>query len=365
MIYILAFLWVFGILVLSHELGHFLVAKLTGVKVLKFSVGFGSKLIGKKVGETEYQISAFPLGGYVKLFGFNPEEKIVEKERKKAFRYQPIRKRMPIIVAGSLSNFILGILLFSIVYSVGTREIAPVVGEVIKGSPAQEAGIRPGDVILKMNDTEIAKWLDIPSIVHESEGRTLQLVLKRGVETITTRVTPRAATVKNIFNQEIKTYQLGISASDQFVRYSEPIPEAIGKSFYRSWFIAKVTVISIVKMIQRAVPAEENVGGPYTIGKMAGQVAQVGFIELVRLTAVLSISIGLINLFPIPILDGGYLLLLAVEGIRRKPLSKKQIQVIQFIGYLIIMLLISFVLYIEFKRELFPDFIKFFQQITK
>jgi regulator of sigma E protease len=365
MIYILAFAWLFGMLVFFHELGHFLVAKLSGVKVLTFSLGFGPKLIGKQIGETEYRISALPLGGYVKLYGENPQEKVAKKEEKRAMRHQPLRNRMAITVAGSLANFILGIFLFTIVYSVGTHELAPVVGEIMDGSPAQEAGVRSGDVIVKIDDKAITLWNDIPLVVHESEGKELQLTLKRGEDTINTTVTPRVATAQNIFGKKTQTYQLGIYQSGQLVLYKEPIYKAFGNSFYRAWFIMKTTVIAIVKMIQGTVSAEENVGGPYTIAKMAGKTAQLGFSKLVLLTAIVSVSVGLINLFPIPVLDGGHLFVLAVEGIRRRPLTNRQTQIIWQIGWLMIMLLIAFVLYIEFKREVIPDIMKLFQQGTQ
>lgn len=353
MIYILAFLWVLGILIFIHEFGHFLVAKLVGVKVLKFSLGFGPKLIGTQIGETEYQISAFPLGGYVKPLGDNPREKVRKDEKARAFIHQPVPKRMAIILAGPLANFLLAIVIFCLLYSVmGIPQSPPLVGKVVDGSPAQKAGIQSGDLIVQVDEVKIAQWADLPPVITKSQGRNLQLIVRRGEKVIPLRVTPQAATAKNIFGEEIKTYQIGIIASGEFVLKRVPVYSAVGTAFSQTWFITKLTVVSIVKVIQRVIPAKQALGGPILIAQMAGKQAQEGFLSLIFFTAIISINLGIINLFPIPILDGGHLLFLTIESIIGRPLSVKKLELAQQIGLIIIVLLMAFIFYNDIMRIL-------------
>jgi regulator of sigma E protease len=353
MIYILAFLWVLGILIFIHEFGHFLVAKLVGVKVLKFSLGFGPKLIGTQIGETEYQISAFPLGGYVKPLGDNPREKVRKDEKARAFIHQPVPKRMAIILAGPLANFLLAIVIFCLLYSVmGIPQSPPLVGKVVDGSPAQKAGIQSGDLIVQVDEVKIAQWADLPPVITKSQGRNLQLIVRRGEKVIPLRVAPQAATAKNIFGEEIKTYQIGIIASGEFVLKRVPVYSAVGTAFSQTWFITKLTVVSIVKVIQRVIPAKQALGGPILIAQMAGKQAQEGFLSLIFFTAIISINLGIINLFPIPILDGGHLLFLTIESIIGRPLSVKKLELAQQIGLIIIVLLMAFIFYNDIMRIL-------------
>jgi regulator of sigma E protease len=353
MIYIVAFLWVLGILIFIHEFGHFLVAKLTGVKVLKFSLGFGPKLVGTKIGETEYQISAFPLGGYVKPLGDNPREKVRKQEKARAFIHQPVPKRMAIILAGPLANFLLAIVIFCLLYIVmGIPQSPPLVGKVVDGSPAQKAGIQSGDLIIQVDEVKIAQWADLPPVITKSKGRNLQLIVRRGKAAIPLRVTPQAATAKNIFGEEIKAYQIGIIASGEFVLKRVPVYSAIGMAFSQTWFVTKLTVVSIVKVIQRVIPAKQALGGPILIAQMAGKQAQEGFLSLIFFTAIISINLGIINLFPIPILDGGHLLFLTIESIIGRPLSVKKLELAQQIGLIIIVLLMAFIFYNDIMRIL-------------
>jgi regulator of sigma E protease len=353
MIYVLAFLWVLGILIFIHEFGHFLVAKLVGVKVLTFSLGFGPKLLGTKIGETEYQISALPLGGYVKPLGDNPRDKVPKEEQARAFIHQPVPKRMAIILAGPLANFLLAIVIFCLLYSImGIPQSPALVGKVVQGSPAQKAGIQSGDLILQVDKVKIAQWADLPSVIAKSKGRNLQLIVRRGKKVIPLRVTPQTATVKNIFGEEIKTYQIGIMASGEFVLKRVPVYSAIGMAFSQTWLVTKLTVISIVKVIERVIPAKQALGGPIMIAQMAGRQAQEGFLSLIFFTAIISINLGIINLFPIPILDGGHLLFLTLESIIGRPLSVKKLELAQQIGLIIIILLMAFIFYNDIMRIL-------------
>ena len=201
MIYILAIAFVLGILIFVHELGHFLVAKLSGVMVLKFSLGFGPKLIGKRIGDTDYMISAFPLGGYVKLFGDNPREKVAKKEERSSFLHQSVPKRMAIVAAGPLANFFLAVFIFSLLLWIGVPQPSSVVGGVSEGTPAHQVGIQPGDKIVQVNDNKITYWSDLLVSIPKSEGRELQMTIQRGKKIFTVGITPRAVTVQNIFGE--------------------------------------------------------------------------------------------------------------------------------------------------------------------
>jgi regulator of sigma E protease len=352
MIYIVALAFVLGILIFVHELGHFLVAKIAGVKVLKFSLGFGPKLIGKKIGDTEYMISAFPLGGYVKLLGDNPREKIAKSDEKRSFLQQPVRKRMAIVAAGPLANLLLAVFFFSLLFSVGIPQVPPIVGTVVDGFPAQKAGIQPGDVITRVDDEEMTQWLDLPGAISQSEGKEIKLTIKRREETISIKVTPRAIMGKNIFGEEVQTYQIGIAAADEFIIKREPVYKAAVMGFSQTWFVIKLTAVSVAKVIQRVVPAKKALGGPILIAQLAGQQAQQGFLNLLFFTAVLSINLCLINLFPIPILDGGHLLFMTIEAIIGRPLSVKKLELAQQIGLIIIILLMAFIFYNDIMRLL-------------
>jgi regulator of sigma E protease len=364
---ILAIIWVIGILVFIHELGHFLVAKLSGVKVLTFSLGFGPKLIGKRIGETEYRISALPLGGYVRPLGDNPREKVPKGEEKRAFLQQSVTKRMAIAAAGPLANFFLAVLIYSLVFSIGIPipVNTPVVGEVAAGFPAQKAGVQPGDVILKVDEEEITQWVDLPSIIPKSEGKEIQLTIKRGKEVITIRVTPRTVIEKNDFSgEEVKTYQIGIAPTKEIKR--EPVYRSIGLGFYQTWYITKETIVFVVKIITGKEKVKKAIGGPILIGKIVAMQAHEGFLNLLLITAFISINLGILNLFPIPILDGGHLLFLTIEAIRRRPLSVRKMEVIQQIGLMVILLLMIYVVFNDLERVGFMKFImKFFSPGAK
>jgi regulator of sigma E protease len=224
----------------------------------------------------------------------------------------------------------------------------------VDGSPAQKAGIQSGDLILQVDEVKIVQWADLPPIIAKSKGRHLPLIVKRGQKVISVRVTPQAATAKNIFGEAIKTYQIGIIASGEFVLKRVPVYSAAGMAFSQTWFVTKLTVVSIVKVIQRVIPAKQALGGPILIAQMAGKQAQEGFLSLIFFTAILSINLGIINLFPIPILDGGHLLFLTLESIIGRPLSVKKLELAQQIGLIILVLLMAFIFYNDIMR-IFPQ----------
>lgn len=357
---VIATIVVLGILIFVHELGHFILSKKMGVKVLKFSLGFGPKLIGKKIGETEYQIAIFPLGGFVKPLGEDPHEEISEEERPRSYWAQPIWKRALIIGAGPFFNFFLAIVIFSVINIIVGVPLPPSsrIGEVSPGLPAESAGLKSGDWVLSVDGEEVTRWDDLSKIIRSSKGKDLLLKIKRNDEILEIKVTPKPTVQKNLFGEEIQTFVIGITPFNEVaVQKVNPL-RAIGSGMLQTWQGIQVMVIGIVKIIQRVIPAKE-VGSLIMIGKLAGEQAQKGIIELAFFTAIISINLGLINLFPVPILDGGHFLFLLLEAILRKPLSIKKMEIAQQIGFIFLIFLMLFAFYNDLIRYVFPGGFKF------
>jgi len=349
---------VLGILVFVHELGHFLLAKKLGVGILKFSLGFGPKLIGRKIGETEYQIAVFPLGGFVKPLGEDPKEEIKEEDRHRSLSAQPIWKRALIVGAGPFFNFFLAAVIFSTINLFGIPYYPAKIGEVSPGLPAEQAGLKKGDVILSIDGEEVTKWDDLSQIIRNSEGKELSLKLKRDNEILEIKVTPKSSTQKNLFGEEVNVFVIGITPFDEILVEKAGPFKAVGKGLSQTWFGIKLTVVSIIKLIERVIPAK-TIGGPILIAQMAGEQAKRGLLSLALFMAILSINLGVINLFPIPILDGGHFLFLSLEAILRKPISIKKMEIAQQVGLIFIILLMLFAFYNDFIRIISPGGFKF------
>lgn len=350
---ILSTVIVLGILVFAHELGHFLLAKRLGVGVLKFSLGFGPRLIGKKIGETEYQIAAVPLGGFVKLIGENPEEKVNEGDLARSFSAQPGWKRALIIGAGPFFNFFLAVVLFFAINLFGIPFIPSRVGEISPDLPAERAGLKKGDLILSIDGEKVSKWDDLSRIIRSSEGKDLSIHVKRGDTVLELKVAPQPSKTKNMFGEEISIFMIGITPPEEVLIEKVNPLVALGKGFVQTWQGIRLTVVSIVKLIQGKIPAK-TIGGPILIGQLAGEQARRGILSLALFTAILSINLGLINLFPIPILDGGHFLFLGLEAVLRKPLSIKKMEIAQQIGLILIILLMLFAFYNDLIRIFSP-----------
>jgi len=344
---------VLGILVFAHELGHFLLAKKLGVGVLTFSLGFGPKLIGRKIGETQYQISAVPLGGFVKLIGENPEEEVKEEDRYRSFSTQPIWKRSLIIGAGPLFNFFLAVVLFSTINLFGIPFFPSKIGELSPGLPAEKAGLKKGDVVLSVDGEDVSKWDDLSKIIRSSKGKSLTIKVKREGEILEMTVTPQASKIKNLFGEEVSVFMIGITPSEDVVVQKVGPLTAIGNGFFQTWQGIKLTVVGIVKLIQRVIPAK-TIGGPILIAQLAGEQAKRGLLSFALFMAILSINLGVINLFPIPILDGGHFLFLGLEAILRRPISIKKMEMAQQIGLIFIILLMLFAFYNDLIRIFSP-----------
>jgi len=348
--YIIPFIVVLGILITFHEFGHFLLAKSFKVMVLKFSLGFGPKLIGKRIGETEYVISAFPLGGYVKMLGESDEDEVSPQQAHRSFSHQPAINRIAIAAAGPAFNFLLAFLLFAGLYLIsGYPTMAPEVGQVRANSPADEAGLLKGDVIEYIDGKKIDEWNDIKRFIEKSSGHGLAVVAKRGDERIATTVFPEEETIKNLFGEEIRSPLIGIVASGTIAKLRLTPFKAIQRGAEKTWEVTALTILTVVKLVQGVVPLK-TVGGPILIGQLTGDIARENLTYLLPFMAVISINLAILNLIPVPVLDGGMILFLLIELIIRKPISIKKREMAQKIGFFLLLVLMAFVFYNDLAR---------------
>ncbi len=350
---LVSFIVVLGVLIFVHELGHFLFAKLFRVKVLKFSLGFGPKLISKTVGETEYLISAFPLGGYVKMLGENPEEAADAEDSERSFAARPVWNRFFIVLAGPLFNLLFSVLLFFMIFMVmGIPENrdSTVIGQVSPDSPAEQAGIEAGDMIVDISGQGIATWMDVLNSVSSSNGEELQFTVRRGTEELVLSITPELDSVTNVFGEEVEQrFMIGIVKKEQ-IEYQRVGPiAAMQAGIWQTWMFIYLTFMGVVKIIQNVVPASE-LGGPILIAQLAGEQARAGWLNLAHFMGLLSVNLGILNLLPIPVLDGGHLVFLTVEGIRRKPLNERAQILAQQVGIALLGTLMLFVFYNDIVR---------------
>jgi regulator of sigma E protease len=355
--YVLPAVVALGILIFVHELGHFLLAKKLGVGVLTFSLGFGRALFRTKIGETEYKISAIPLGGYVKMIGESPEEEVKEEDRARSFSAQPIWKRALIVVSGPLFNFVLAIGLFFGVYAAIGVPVSPVpplparIGEITPGNPAEKAGLKKDDVILSVDGTPISKWEELYGLIRKSQGKELALSVRRGSDVLEIKVTPTAVKSQIAAGEE-EVFRIGIAAPDLPME-SVGVLTAFWKAFQQTGYWIQMTVVGVVKVFQRVIPAS-TIGGPLLIAQMAGDFVKRGLIEYFIFMAVLSVNLGVINLFPVPVLDGGHFIFLGLEALRGRPVSLRKMEIAQQVGLVLLVLLMAFAFYNDLFRLFGP-----------
>jgi len=352
--YVLTFVVALGFLVAFHEFGHFWVARRAGVKVLKFSIGFGPKILGRQIGETEYLLSAIPLGGYVKMLGEDSGEEISDADKKRSFSHAPLYKRFAIVAAGPIFNLLLAYLIFTIWLATGApvfvpsfADLASSVETVVPGSPAEAGGMKNGDRIVQIGGKKISTWNEMTDVVRRSPGKPLSVVVERDSGTTTLTVTPgsRKETQEDGTDKEVG--QIGITKSNKALLGGDNPLMAPWDGLRATWGWTKLTLVGIWKMITREVSAD-NIGGPLTIAKISGDAATQGFSNYIFLIAILSINLGVLNLLPVPVLDGGHLAFFTLEAILRRPVSLRSREVAQQIG---IFLLICLMLY-AFRNDI-------------
>jgi regulator of sigma E protease len=430
---IISFVIVLGILIFIHEVGHFAMAKFSGVGVEKFSLGFGPKVFGMKYGETEYLLSLLPLGGYVKMVGEHSGEDISEADKSRSFNNKSVSARAMIVAAGPIMNLVLALLIFPLIYMIGINVPAylekpaqvgfvvkddpaaragirkgdvieavngkavkdwqslletlilnpnvplettvnrggdllnttltpgaakdtgggyagmyppmkPAIGRVEKGSPADDAGLVPGDVILAVNGASITHWFEMVGFLREN-GSAGEFLIGRGGETFTVAITPR-------FDEQMKVFLIGIGMLDEGVFKGYGFFESIGKGVSsavemtgRLFYVIKGLVVGQYSL--------KTLGGPIMIAKVTGQAAADGIVPLLSLMAFLSLQLGIINLFPIPVLDGGHLMFFGIEAVKGKPLSERFMGITQQVGIALLIALMVLVTYNDIVRIIF------------
>ncbi|MHB8828171.1 MAG: RIP metalloprotease RseP [Syntrophales bacterium] len=349
-----------GALIFIHELGHFLIAKWSGVGVLKFSLGFGPRLVGRKIGETEYMLSLIPLGGYVKLLGEDPGEELSPEERKRSFSVQKVWKRIAIVAAGPIFNLLLAMLIFTVVNIYGMPALTSEVGTIQPDSAAFAAGMKVGDKITAIDQGAVKKWDDIAAAVTKSNGRTLFVTVRRGASLLKISVTPRLMKAGNIFGEAVESYKIGISpaAITQIERLNPAA--AFVEGLKQTGRISKLTVLSIVKMFEGVV-SPRTMGGPIFIAQIAGAQAKQGVVPFLLFMALLSINLGILNLLPIPVLDGGHLFFMAIELVTGREVKLRWREMAQQVGFTLLILLMIFVFLIDIERldiRFISDFIR-------
>jgi regulator of sigma E protease len=348
----LAIILVLGALIFFHELGHFLVARSMDIGVKAFSLGFGPRIWKRTWGQTEYRLSAFPLGGYVQLVGENKEDEVPEGFLpQQSFAQRPPWQRMLVVAAGPIFNFILAWLIYwGIFWSQGQIELLPRIGDVQPDSPAQMAGIMPGDVVTAVNDVPTTYWQDLSRAISTNKEATLHLSILRQGEIITIRVTPQLQERTNIFGETKKVPMVGIIAAGDTTTIDLSMLDAAAAGALQTWNLTKLTFQGIIKLVERVVPLD-NIGGPIMIAQMVGQQAHEGMINLLAITALISINLGLLNLLPIPVLDGGHILFSAIEWIRKRPLDEKLQNITTRMGLAFLLALMGLAIFNDLWRS--------------
>lgn len=325
---------IFGVLILVHELGHFIVAKATGIRVEEFAIGMGPKIFGVKYGETDYSLRALPIGGYNKMSGMEPGT----EDDERGFNSKSVFQRMMVIIAGSLMNFLLAIVLFVLVFSfIGVPANSNVIGDTIEGFPAEQAGLKKGDQLTAINGEPVNNWLELTQIIQKNPEQNLTITVQRENTILQIDVVPKK-------DPETGLGMIGIR--DSLKTY--PVWTGLKLGTERAIAILVLIVTSLVHIVTGQAPAE--VAGPVGIVQMIGEVAQYGIGTVFNFAALLSLNLGLINLLPIPALDGSRLVFLAIEGVRGKPINPERENFVHLVGFAMLILLMILITYKDILR---------------
>ena len=346
----ITFLIVLSVLVFVHELGHFLVARLLGVKVYVFSIGFGKRLVTKHWKGTDWSFSLIPLGGYVKMKGqedLNPalaNNDIDSYQRKTPF------ERILILLAGPFANFLLAFVLYIFIGLLGNNHISPTIGKVVENSPAYSAGLKANDEIIRINETKIRTWDDLSDIIKNSDG-ALKFYVKRENKVRAFIIRPKISDTHNMFREKVKKKMIGISPAPKFITvYYSPL-EALGFAYEKTYEASKMIFLGVQKLIQGIVPSSE-IGGVISIGTIISDASQSSFVALLTISALISVNLGVLNLLPIPALDGGHIIFNLYEMITRRKPAEKVLVNLTIAGWVILFGLMGLGLYNDINRLL-------------
>lgn len=339
-----------GILILVHELGHFILARISNVKVVTFSIGFGKKLLKFKGRETEYVLSAFPLGGYVKLLGESYDEILEEEEKERSYIHKKPGTKLLIALSGPLANLIFAYIIFVLLLSTGYKVLGTKVGGVEENFPAYEAGIRKGDRIVELDGQKVEEWVDITQILNQKrENEPVRVKVLRDGKEIEFSLFPKVVESKTIFGEKVSRKVIGVTASDEYIEKRDPLLSAIVKGFYQTVNLTVLTVVGIVKIIEGVVSPKE-IGGPIMIMEVAGKQAKEGKRNFLYFLGLISVNLAVINLLPIPVLDGGHIFFHLIELILRRRLSQRYLEVSQRIGLGIVFAIMALAFFNDLMR---------------
>ena len=361
--FIIPFFILISVVVFIHEFGHYYFAKKYGVGVTDFSIGFGKELFGFNDNSgTRWKFCLIPLGGYVKFFGdrnvFSETEqneilkKYNKEDQSKLFVLKPLFQRSIIVAAGPLANFLLAILIFSFIYMFSGKDFTPpVIEEVQMNSPADKAGLKKNDIIISIENNKVSSILEVPTYINSSTSNKIIMDVSRNDQILNFLISPNIILAKDNFGNKVKKKIIGIKIAPL---NNEINKEKLGPTkalFYavtETWFVTKTTLKFVASLFVGKGDSSQ-LGGPIKIAKITGQVAQYGFIAFLSIMAYISISLGLINLFPIPLLDGGHLMFYAIEKVLGRPLKQKTQEGFFRIGLFLLFSLMFFATFNDLK----------------
>jgi len=352
---------VFSVLIIVHEWGHFITARRLGIRVERFSIGFGKKIFSRKSGDTEYMVSAVPLGGYVKMAG---DERSHCQGKPDEFYSHPIGHRSFVVLMGPVVNFLFAYLCFYLLCVSGFPRWAPKVGEVSPGSPAQQAGLQKDDYIFAISGQDVQTWTDMQRIIRGSNQRELFFHVRRRGNIISKAIVPRLDELKNEFGQAESVPIIGIRPSGDFVLIRQGLLKSFGAAWRELIKIPILTFKTLYHIFVGDVPARGNIGGPVLIVVAIWESIRLGMAHVVYITAVISASLAVINLFPLPVLDGGHIFLMGLERMRGRPLSPRVDEWLTKAGMALLLLLVIFVFYNDITQfEIINNIKNFIQDL--
>jgi regulator of sigma E protease len=346
----ITFILVLSVLVFVHELGHFSVARLLGVKVYTFSIGFGKEIFSKEWKGTKWVFAWIPLGGYVKMKGQEDLNPALANNDSDSYQSLTPFQRILILLAGPFANFALAFVLYLAMAIMGTNAISPTIGKVVENSPAQKVGLQVNDEIVRVNDTDIKEWSDIGKVITSTSG-AIKIYVKRNGRIKGFTISPEISDSQNIFREKIKKRMIGIAPAAKIVTLHYSFFDSFGYACDKTYEASKMIFLGVQKLIQGIVPSSE-IGGVITIGKVISDASDSGIVALFAIAALVSVNLGVLNLLPIPALDGGHIMFNIYEMITRRKPSEKVLVNLTISGWVILLGLMGLGLYNDINRLL-------------
>lgn len=345
---ILVSLLVLSVLVFIHELGHFLAARITGVRVEVFSIGFGLKLFSKKIGQTEYRLAAIPLGGYVKMKGQDDIDPLKKSFDSDSYNVKNPFQKIFILLAGPFANFFIAFIFYLIVAWSGSQTLGTTIGEVLDNSPAKNAGLMKNDKIIMIDGKNIRSWSEVGEYIQTTQGTVTIAIERNGIQQLVF-LTPEYKLVKNIFGEDVKRMMIGIAASNELTTVNYGFTEGVAVALNQTMQASMLIIKGVEKLITGVV-SPDNIGGVFSIVDYTAKASEAGVATLLIFAALMSVNFGVLNLLPIPALDGGHIMFNLYEIITRKQPSEKALYNLTIFGWMLLFGLMFLGLYNDINR---------------